>query len=80
MSQLARFRHKFGWLDTQSGGDLPKDGHGGRDIGALDRPDIARAQARLNRQFLLRQLFDMTNPTQIDRHDFVEFHRLIQTQ
>ena len=69
-----RFGHKLGRLDTQRFGNLAEDSKGSRHLGALDGTDMACAQARAVRQFLLRQFLAMTYATQIDRHDLVEIH------
>src|SRR6185437_4877633 len=54
--------------------DPAEHGDARRDVGALDPTDVPGAQPGPLGQFLLRHLFRMTQPTQIDRHDLLEIH------
>ena len=70
MEKLAR-------LDPQGFGKLPEHGDARRHIAALDRADIARAQAGALGQLLLRHVLIVALPTQVHRHDLLEIHGMM---
>jgi hypothetical protein len=73
-SVRGRGAHQFVRFHLKRVGDPAKYRHACGNIGALDTPDVPGAQPGPLRQFLLRHLFRMTQPTQIDRHDLLEIH------
>lgn len=70
----AGFLQQIAGLDFERIGDLAENCHASRYVAAFDRPDITHTQARPIGEFFLRQLFIMTCPTQISRHDLLEIH------
>lgn len=69
-----RLANKIARIGVERLCQAAQHGHAGRDIGALNLADVARADAGSIGQLLLRHCPVMAQPTQVRGHDLLEVH------